>query len=369
MPGTERFVDEQALRTATTTSGPLGFVKPLDGVRAFAVLAVMGTHTDLMGFSGGGAGVDIFFVLSGFLITTLLLEERDTFGRIFLGRFYGRRALRLFPALFAMLAFVGIYAATFADSEQAHALLREIIAAGTYTYNFAWIHGVEDVYLGHTWSLALEEQFYLVWPLVLMGCLRLRGERLLLVVTAVIIVVIVTTRTTGGYSLYGLTGLRPDAILIGCVAAMLRRRSTVFGTAARTPALTIASTGILILAVSTRGWLGQTDRLGTVCVAIAAATLTLSLVASPNSRYAHFLSIRPLTEIGKRSYGLYIWHLPIFRWVAEQDFVIPDPVSVALKYGATFAVAWLSYRYVEAPALRLKKRFRPPTRDEVPAPA
>ena len=128
----------------------LGHVRPLDGVRAVAVLAVMGTHTDLMGFPGGIAGVDIFFVLSGFLITSLLLEEYSDHGRLFLGRFYGRRALRLFPALFAMLAVVTLYAMAIADADQQRDVLKEVVAAGTYTTNFAWIHGVDDVFLGHT---------------------------------------------------------------------------------------------------------------------------------------------------------------------------------------------------------------------------
>ena len=333
----------------------LGFVKPLDGVRALAVLAVMGTHTGLMGFSGGSAGVDIFFVLSGFLITTLLLEEVDSYGRIYLGRFYARRALRLFPALFTMLAVLAAYAMFVVNPDQRKALLREVFFAGTYLYNFA---STQEIYLGHTWSLALEEQFYLIWPLVLLACIRIRGERLLLIVTLGIVAFVASGRLAGVADPYSFYSERPDALLIGCAAAMLRRRGVHFGPWPGLTFTTAVSIGILVLAVSTQGWLGRTA--GLSVVAAAAAVLTLSLVAQPKSVPGRLLSARPLLEVGKRSYGIYIWHLPIFRWFADQNFNIPDSVSVLLKYAATFAVAWISFRFIEAPALRLKTRLRAP---------
>ncbi len=338
----------------------LGYVQPLDGVRAVAVLAVMGTHTDLMGFAGGIAGVDIFFVLSGFLITSLLLEEYSDHGRLFLGRFYGRRALRLFPALFAMLAVVTFYAVVIADVDQQRDLLKEVLAAGTYTTNWAWLHGVEDVFLGHTWSLALEEQFYLVWPLVVLVCLKVRGELALLLVTLSLVCAIVALRLWTEVSVWGLFHLRPDAILLGCVAALLRRRYRSVSLIASSAPLMVVSCGVLIVAVTTRGWFGRTDGLGTVTVALAAAILTLGLVKRPASLLGRGLSLGPLQEIGRRSYGLYIWHLPIFRYVAQEDLSLPDPILVGLKYGITFVVAWISFAVIETPALRLKNRLRAP---------
>lgn len=339
----------------------LGYVRPLDGVRALAVLAVMGTHTDLMGFAGGIAGVDIFFVLSGFLITTLLLEEHSDHGRLFLGRFYGRRALRLFPALFAMLAVVTLYALLVADPDQQSDLLKEVLAAGTYTTNFAWIHGVEDVFLGHTWSLALEEQFYLVWPLIVIVCLKVRGELALLLTTVFFVCMIVALRLWTEISVWGLFSLRPDAILIGCIAALLRRRYRSASSLASSAPLLLASCVVLLVAVVTRGWLGRTDGLGTVTVAVAAAILTLGLVDQPTSLLGRAMSLRPMQEIGRRSYGLYIWHLPIFRYIAGEDLGLPDPLIVGMKYGLTFLVAWLSFALVETPALRLKNRLRAPS--------
>ena len=112
------------------------------------------------------------------------------------------------------------------------------------------------------------------------------------------------------------------------------------------PVLAAISIGILFLAITTHGWLAPPASLGTVLVAVAAAVLTLELVAKPFSPVGRILSITPFQEIGQRSYGLYIWHLPIFRWIAEQDLSIPDPISVGIKYGLTFTVAWISFRFI-----------------------
>ena len=210
--------DRSPAATPALDAAKLGYQPSLDGVRALAVGVVMGTHTDLPGFKrGGGFGVDVFFVLSGFLITTLLLEERAETGRISLGSFYVRRALRLFPALLAVLAAVAFYAYAFADPQLRDDLLAEAAYAITYTTNFGWLHGLNDAWLGHTWSLALEEQFYLLWPPTLLVIVSRLGRRTLGPLLTVAVVACFVARLAGAVGPYYVLTQRPDALLVGSV--------------------------------------------------------------------------------------------------------------------------------------------------------
>ena len=192
--------------------------------------------------------------------------------------------------------------------------------------------------------------------------MKVRGELALLIATVSLVCVIAALRLWTDISVWGLFSLRPDAILLGCVAALLRRRHASVSRIASSAPLMIGSCAVVVAAVTAGGWLGRTDGLGTVTVAVAAAVLTLGLVNQPTSFLGQALSFRPLQEIGRRSYGLYIWHLPIFRYIAQEDLSLPDPIIVGLKYGTTFLVAWIFFAVIEAPALRLKNRLRAPTR-------
>jgi len=154
---------------------PFGYRYSLDGLRAIAMLAVLGFHSMVSHMRGGFLGVDVFFVISGFLITILLLgEQRDT-GRIALGKFYCRRALRLFPALFVCLGFWLVYTALFASRQD---LRHEILPVSFYYANWYTIwHGDGSLKMfGHAWSLSLEEQFYLIWPVILIVARQLRPK-------------------------------------------------------------------------------------------------------------------------------------------------------------------------------------------------
>jgi peptidoglycan/LPS O-acetylase OafA/YrhL len=157
--------------TSTVQIPKLGYVPALDGLRAIAVTMVMFLHAHFFLGHNGAIGVDIFFTLSGFLITTLLLEEFYKKGTIDILSFYFRRTLRLFPALYLMLIVVLIYALTTTNSEDKNSLYKEITASALYinnlVYGIGWWKGYAPIALGHTWSLAVEEQFYLVWPCIL----------------------------------------------------------------------------------------------------------------------------------------------------------------------------------------------------------
>src|SRR4051812_8790504 len=157
----------------------LGRRPPLDGLRAVAILAVIGFHYGPTKVGGGYLGVDVFFVLSGFLITALLVQERENKGGISLPAFYLRRARRLLPALFIMLVAVAVYGAIYPHRPESAHLWRDIAAAVFYVAN--WVHGLghslETGLLAHTWSLSVEEQFYLLWPATLVILLARRASR------------------------------------------------------------------------------------------------------------------------------------------------------------------------------------------------
>ena len=155
----------------------IGYLPALDGLRAIAIILVMLTHANFQLGANGILGVDMFFALSGFLITTLLLEENESNTKISLAGFYVRRAFRLFPALYIMLFVIFCYALFFTSTVTEKIIIfSEIKAAGLYLYNISWNWGwaTEGLLLAHTWSLAVEEQFYLLWPLIFIIVLKLK---------------------------------------------------------------------------------------------------------------------------------------------------------------------------------------------------
>jgi peptidoglycan/LPS O-acetylase OafA/YrhL len=348
----------------------LGYRPALDGVRAIAILPVILVHY----YSwprAGWLGVEVFFVLSGFLITTLLLEEHRQTGTVDLRAFFIRRARRLLPALFAMLLAYLLITAIAAATLRSPAPLRfgliQVAIGVSYVGNFisAWIPG--SVHLGHLWSLALEEQFYVVWPPVLIVLLRrrVRGSRLFmgLIVAAAGIWALRVGLWLGGAGLRHLGGtpeVSADSLLIGCAAGVAYvhgLRPAAWARQLGTPALVVAVAYLLFgpnrLAVDV-GWSGWPLWKTPFAVVVAVAVIA----AVSGSRV---LSLPPLVFTGRISYGLYLWHLPIV-------FVIPKPL-VALPL--TFAVATSSYYLLERRFLH-RARVRRRARGELapgPAPA
>lgn len=359
---------------------PLGYTAALDGVRALAVLAVIGVHTHPRLAPGGAIGVDVFFVLSGFLITTLLLQELDRTDRIAFGRFYARRALRLVPALAVVLAAITAYALFVAQPSTRHDALREVVAAATYTRNWTgpWLHTPGPL-LGHTWSLALEEQFYLLWPLVLTLALR-RPERRrqnelgLIAVFAAATVLATTLRALGvdGWSL--LLDQRPDALLLGAATALARRRWGTSWRALATSRRTATLAAVALAALSALAatvWSLDVRHPGFPLAAAAAALLVATLVTADEGRATTALHramrARPLTALGRISYGVYLWQLPVLRWVDDRSPNRSAALRIPLALVGILAAATLSYVVVERPILRWKDRLgrtgeRSPTR-------
>jgi peptidoglycan/LPS O-acetylase OafA/YrhL len=311
-----------------------------------------------IGFIGGGPGVTMFFTLSGFLITALLLEERRTNGFVDLRRFYARRALRLLPGLAAFLVLIAIALAV------RHEALTGVWLAALYVANLAGALGRRMGSLGHTWSLSLEEQFYVVWPLSLL--LLARTGRRWATVAGAAAGVVVCAGLRIFVDLHGVSrqGMpvrlayfavwRADALLVGCVLALL------LGPALRLPRRLLAAAGmagaaVVIVAslqamsdVYLTGWM--------TAVPFATAAVVLSLLTAPGL-LGRVLVARPLRWTGRISYGLYLWHFPLFVMLRPSLERLPAAVEIAVGVAVSYAAATISFRLVEQPFLRYKRRY------------
>jgi peptidoglycan/LPS O-acetylase OafA/YrhL len=339
----------------------LGHVPALDAIRGIAILLVLAVHAD-HAVPGGALGVDLFFVLSGFLITSLLLTEWDRDTTISLRSFYRRRALRLLPALVVMLAVVSVVAVLTADDVGGQ--LVWVLYSLMYVINFAGLleEGVGNASLQHMWSLSQEEQFYFVWPVLLLLLLR-AGFRprllgVVLGVTAAALLVYRGALESSGVSVSFLLyapDMRGLGVVLGCLAAvvftggLVRRIPAWLGGASLVPAC-------LAIALFTLDGRWQAVYL-VPAFCIAAAVVLLACVLHPEWWFARLIDRGWLRGLGRISYGLYLWHIPIYvavGWVAGLPLAI--------------LVAMLSYRFVEQPFLR--RRYRARDREEVtPAPA
>lgn len=351
----------------------LGYRPALDGIRGVAVLAVMFFHFGAPFDQGGFLGVDAFFVLSGFLITSLLVEEWARHGGVSFRGFYTRRALRLLPALAVMLAVAGVVANTIAPPDVRAGTWRGIVYTALYAANWQKVFSSQSVgLLGHTWSLSIEEQFYVFWPLLLVVLLRRRLQlRWLLLLAATLAAASACTRAVlmlGGHTtieaLYNGLHTRADSLLIGCAAALAIASGVVPG---RRWPLSLRMIVGAALPVGLCVCFGKANSdaplmyyFGFLLFACGVAVLIVGLVAGQVTN--HVLQSRPLVWLGARSYGLYLWHLPIHQTLdmLHAGAGWPAPLYLALNAGATLLVAALSYRFVERPALRLKQRIGAP---------
>ena len=358
-----------ARRTSPLTTPLLGYRPSLDGLRAVAVLAVMSWHYVLPGVKGGFLGVDIFFVLSGFLITRLLVEEWELSGGIHLGRFYLRRALRLFPALFLLLLLMLPFVPRIWT---VYSLL--------YVTNWGILAGkLGSCAIMQLWSLSVEEQFYLLWPPLLLGLLALRAPRWLIGALVAVLAVasagykIVAWRSIDSWSrFYFGSDARADELLIGCGLALFLSWSPVAQRAwfrravqaATVPALLWL--GYLIVA-SAVYWRLLYQQAGLTLAALATAVVITQCLIAPVPGVRTFLAWRPMVVIGRMSYGIYLWHAPV-AWLTDArhyDWVpiMSRPVQFIARVVLTFAIAGLSYRFLEQPLLRLKHRFSTTARE------
>jgi peptidoglycan/LPS O-acetylase OafA/YrhL len=351
----------------------------LDGVRALAVAAVLIFHGYPGWLPGGFLGVDAFFVLSGFLITSLLLSERERTGRISLARFWARRARRLLPALLLVLVAVAVLARYTLAAEELAALRRDALAALGYVANWRMVYRGGDYFaqtaaaspLQHTWSLGIEEQFYLAWPLLLVFLFRRRPAVLAAAATGVVASGVATASlyrpaADPGRVYYG-TDTRAGALLLGCALAAVLADRPVSQRSRRV----IAVVGALGAVTVTGAWLRASGgdawlyRGGLTGLGLAVAAVLAHLVTAPDARAARVLSLPPLVWLGRISYGVYLWHWPLFLALTADRLGFAGPGLFAVRVAVTLLAATASYHLVERPI----RDGRVPTRVLAPATA
>ena len=385
VPGSGRTRREPAGRTLPEQRWPA-----LDGLRAIAVCAVIGCHLEVL--PGGYLGVDVFFVLSGFLITSLLIREWDKGGgTVRLRDFYARRVLRLLPALGCVLAaaiglglLLDLHGGAI-DRLTASATFSAVPWVALFVSNFVFVfHPVLGWStlgaLSHAWSLAVEEQFYLLWPALFILVMRrgLARSRLalmlaLLALTEMVYRALLAGAGYGEFRIYYATDTRSDGLLLGCALAFwlasgpparLRMVTRRIGK----PAMWLAAAVLLTLLV-----LGSLpgEPVQAAAAVLASGVLVAGIVLGETPvGLERLLCSRFALRTGRRSYGLYLWHFVFL--VAGEAVAVPwtglFPASpgkrlifataLALAMASSFIVADLSYRFVELPALRRKRRFR-----------
>lgn len=379
----------QSATQAPSTGGRWGFahVPALDGLRGAAVGAVLIYH--LGHLDGGYLGVDLFFVLSGFLITSLLLAENAGNGRVALGEFWSRRARRLMPALLVLLVGVAAYAQWVARPVDLGAMRSDALATLAYVANWHfilqgtsyWDISLAPSPLQHTWSLAIEEQFYVLWPLVVVGLFswaRKRERSAELTVArfagwgALISAAWLVTLHLWGASdtrVYQGTDTRAAALLIGAALAAWHRMRPVGESKLDRYAKPIGWVAGVVLAASWIWFSGTSPWLyrgGLAAVSLLAAIVVWAVVRGGGPA-ASLLSIAPLRWLGLISYGLYLWHWPIYQWIDARngrlpflgDRVVSGVALVLLKLAVSFAISILSYVVIEQPIRHSKLRGRP----------
>jgi peptidoglycan/LPS O-acetylase OafA/YrhL len=346
----------------------MGYEPSLDGIRAFSVIAVMLYHANIAWLPGGFLGVEVFFVVSGFLITSLLIEERESTRRIDLKQFWIRRARRLLPALVVMLAATAVCVAFYA-TDSAPDFRRDVLPSLGYFSNWWQIFAVDTPYfaasslpvLRHLWSLAVEEQWYLIWPLLFVfvfgakwmrpkisGALLLLCSGAIMFATALRFVQDDETRTN---FLYLSTLTRSSGLLLGAAVAMLwrpwRKNSLPsWWKSSLADALAVASIAVIgVLMATVRVADAQLYQGGLAITTIASAVI-IAVVMRPNGLFVKkFFSQELFVEIGRRSYGLYLWHWPIFVVAHARDSGNRLAVALAL----TVIINEFVYQYVEIP--------------------
>ncbi len=354
--------DQTAARRPTIPHLPA-----LDGLRGLAVFGVLLFHDGRL--PGGYLGVDLFFVLSGYLITSLLLAEWAVTSKIDLATFWVRRARRLFPALLALLPAVALYAVFFANPGELLRIRHDGFATLAYVANWRAIFAGRSYWdmfeapspFEHTWSLAIEEQFYVIWPLLTVAVLKLsRGSKRAMLATSLGLglvsmaaMVWLGTSNQGTDRAYLGTDTRGAAILFGAaLACIMSGRAALTSPRAlkALDALGIAAVlGLGIAWVRLDGQHAFLYRGGFFATELAVLVLIVCAAQGTKSIVGRALAIRPLIWMGLISYGLYLWHWPIFVVLSTERLGFSGLFLTSLRFSATFAVALLSYHYLEQP--------------------
>jgi peptidoglycan/LPS O-acetylase OafA/YrhL len=359
------------MNTDMTPESKLGYRPELDGLRGISILLVYLHHFYSPLMPGGFFGVDVFFVLSGFLITSLLVEEWEREGSISLKDFYIRRVLRLMPAVFTLILVLIGFALIFLDKKRIVEAYQGIWLTLSYASN--WLYAFDyfsaDNPLGITWSLAIEEQFYLTWPLLLSLALKLKlGRHWILYILVLVISFISLYRKilvdqgTNILRLYYASDTRADGLLIGCLVGLLISWNLLPNIRRLEISIKfLVAVGVIFMGylVGTASWrdLMLYQHGGYTLVALSIGLILVVLVVWPPKFALLVLRFVPLVWIGRISYGLYLWHWPV-RWFVYPKNGLPASVGqLLIVVVLSLSLTTFSYYFVEKPFLRLKKRF------------
>jgi peptidoglycan/LPS O-acetylase OafA/YrhL len=346
----------------------LPYMPGLDGLRAIAVISVLLYHAEFGWAIGGFLGVEVFFVISGYLITSLLLSEWRDRDAIDLKHFWSRRARRLLPALFALVAVTTLVAVIFLPDEVA-SLRGDVLSALAYVTNWNFIFAQKSYFeaigrpsmVQHLWSLAVEEQFYLLWPLMFVGGMKVFGRKRFpivvvggAVVSAVLMWVLYVPDGDPSRVYYG-TDTRASGLLFGCALAFVwapwRLRSQISASARRV--LNVVGVVALVLLVQmllqTNEFSSSLYRGGFLRLDVV-AVVVIAVLVHPAASLGWIVGMRPLRWVGLRSYGIYLWHWPVYQLTRPGlDVSITGAPLFALRLALTLALAEASYRLVELP--------------------
>jgi peptidoglycan/LPS O-acetylase OafA/YrhL len=349
---------------------PSGYLPALDGLRAISVVAVLLYHADMLWIPGGFLGVEVFFVISGYLITMLLVREHTKTTTISLRDFWLRRARRLLAAVYALLASVSLVVLLF-YREDASKLAGQVWAALAYVTNWFLIASDQSYFAAverppvfqHLWSLAIEEQFYLVWPVVVLGLLTVFRHRVLpmaaviaagAVASLVWMAVLFEPAVDPSRVYYG-TDTRASGLLLGAALALLWTPGHLWHGDDEIKTVTLDLAGLLSLAVI--GWcfwsIEEMDAFlyrGGFAVLSVATCVAIAAAVHPGTVLGRLLGHSALVWVGKRSYSLYLWHWPIFVYTRpEIDQPLTTYPTLVVRFALTVLVAEASYRFIEVP--------------------
>jgi peptidoglycan/LPS O-acetylase OafA/YrhL len=377
-----------------TNRGPsgVGYHAGLDGIRALAIAAVLLYHGGVVWAAGGFLGVEAFFVLSGFLITTLLIAEWRRSASIALGAFWARRARRLLPALFCVVVVVGLYEAVSSTAGSLPGLKGDGIATLFYYSNWHQIATGTNYFvqngpvspLTHTWSLAIEEQFYILWPVSLLAAIWLTRRALrrsrptdrrilgtLLAVSATLafasaVEAMILFRGGAGVNrVYYGTDTRAVSLLTGAslafALAIFRRPDSAGrttpeenGSGALGWCALLALSGVLALMHYASGASPWLYPFGMVGLDLAVAVIISAVVLRPRSAAGRIFSVAPARRLGQISYGVYLWHFPLFLWLTVASTGVSGASLLGLRLSVTLLVATASFVLIEQPVRRRK---------------
>jgi peptidoglycan/LPS O-acetylase OafA/YrhL len=352
----------------------LGNRPPLTGIRAFVIGTILVYHSNFRTFPGAWAAISVFFVLSGFLITSMLMGEHQRTGRISIGHFYARRALRLLPPLFITVALLGIYAAFVFVPDAGPRIWGDASAAVFYYADFRSASGREPLlgYLAQAWSLSIEEQFYVVWSLLMLAAIGLGRRR------AAYAVAISGALASIGYAswtilsaphfshamanrLYYGFGSRVDALFIGCVLGLVATGGHLSRPGAWlrrvVPLLALASAGMLAWMVVTVPYDTRQALLLWLPISIVTSTLLIAyFVVCPHGLGSRFVGLAPFVLIGNLTYTVYLVHWPVYVALSPLTTPLSYWPLEGLRLAIIFGIALVSWYLVERPLMRWRRR-------------